>query len=180
MSNCSTKGLLKQLPNLLYYQYDLRYLNLSYNNFDGQNPSWLLENNTRLQQFFIADNSFKGPLQLPKLVNVDMYEVDMSGNKMQGQIPVNICLTFPQLQAFSLSRNAFEAKRNSLRTLRLSNNKLSGKIPPTIFSSTTLEKLYLDGNNFDGEMPNIDISAVNYPLLRDIDLSNNYLSGRLP
>ncbi|XP_039027932.1 receptor-like protein 15 isoform X1 [Hibiscus syriacus] len=208
MSNCSTKGLCKELPNFLYDQYDLRYLDLSDNNFGGQSPSWLLENNTRLQQIFMAGNSFKGPLQLPKHANVNIFEVDMSGNKMQGQVPMNICSTFPHLKSFSLSKNGFEGNipscfgglksllwldlshnnfsggimeeltnSNSLETLRLSSNNLSGTIPPSVFSST--ERLYLDGNNFHGEIPKIDIS-ISFPFLSDMDLSNNHLSGKLP
>ncbi|KAK8595705.1 hypothetical protein V6N12_064217 [Hibiscus sabdariffa] len=211
MANCKTKGLPQEPPSFLYYQYDLRYIDLSYNNFGGHNPSWLLENNTRLQQFLMTGSSFKGPLQLPKQANVDMFEVDMSGNEMQGQIPMNICSTFPHLQLVFLSKNAFEgnippclgslkslswldlsynnfsggiledlAKSGSLETLRLSSNNLSGKIPPAIFTPTTLNQLYLDGNNFDGEIPLIHISADNHPGLTDIDLSNNYFTGKLP
>ncbi|XVF34472.1 hypothetical protein REPUB_Repub18cG0061500 [Reevesia pubescens] len=78
MSNCTTKGLLKELPNFLNYQYDLRFLDLSYNNFGGKIPSWLLENNTRLQQLFLIGNSLTGPLQLPKHTNVDMLQIDIS------------------------------------------------------------------------------------------------------
>ncbi|KAL4284314.1 hypothetical protein GQ457_16G004700 [Hibiscus cannabinus] len=80
MANCKTKGLIQESPNFLYYQYDLRYIDLSDNNFGGHNPSWLLENNTRLQQFLVAGSSFKGPLRLPKQANVDMFEVDMSAD----------------------------------------------------------------------------------------------------
>ncbi|XWS27571.1 hypothetical protein CRYUN_Cryun26dG0127500 [Craigia yunnanensis] len=211
MSNCTTKGLLKELPNFLYYQYDLRFLQLSYNNFGGKIPSWLLENNTRLQQLFLIGNSFTGPLPLPKHSNVNMFEIGMSRNKIQGQIPMNICSTFPHLEVLSLFQNAFEgnippclgdlktlsmldlsynnfsggilgelARSNTLETLRLSNNNLSGKIVPTIFCSNALTGLYLDGNNFDGEIPLIDISTLGFPLLLDIDLSNNHLSGRIP
>ncbi|KAK8602086.1 hypothetical protein V6N12_051904 [Hibiscus sabdariffa] len=210
MSNYKTKGSSKELPNFLYYQYDLRYLDLSNNNFGGQTPTWLLENNTRLQQFLMSGNSFKGPLQSPKHANVNMFEVDMSNNEMQGQVPMNICSTFPQLEYFSLSRNAFEgtippcfgglkslslldlssnnfsrgileelAKSNSLQTLRLSNNNLSGKIPTSILISN-IDGLYLDGNNFHGEIPKIDLSAIPFSSFRDIDLRNNHLSGKIP
>ncbi|KAK9029625.1 hypothetical protein V6N11_026733 [Hibiscus sabdariffa] len=209
MSNYKTKGYSKEVPNFLYYQYDLRYLDLSNNNFGGQSPTWLLENNTRLQQFLMSGNSFKGPLQLPKHANVNMFEVDMSNNEMQGQVPMNICSTFPHLDTFSLSRNAFEgnippcfgglkslflldlsynnfsggkleelAKSNSLGILKLSNNNLSGKIPPSVFSS--IGELYLDGNNFHGVIPKIDFSATRISSLYDMDLSNNHLSGMLP
>ncbi|XVF34544.1 hypothetical protein REPUB_Repub18cG0068100 [Reevesia pubescens] len=45
LSNCSTKD----LPSFLYHQANLRYLDLSHNNFGGlMFPSWLLENNAGL------------------------------------------------------------------------------------------------------------------------------------
>ncbi|XP_052887857.1 receptor-like protein 15 [Gossypium arboreum] len=72
------------------------------------------------------------------------------------------------------------AQSDSLRFLRLSNNHLSGKITPTIFFSTSLRLLYLDGNNFEGNIPSIDISAFPVYSLIDMDLSNNNLSGKLP
>ncbi|XP_073264500.1 cuscuta receptor 1-like [Populus alba] len=34
------------IPDFLYYQYDLRVLDLSHNNITGMFPSWLLKNNT--------------------------------------------------------------------------------------------------------------------------------------
>ncbi|KAK8602090.1 hypothetical protein V6N12_051908 [Hibiscus sabdariffa] len=209
ISSYTAKGLSKELPNFLYYQYDLRYLDLSNNNFGGQSPSWLLENNTRLQQIFMLGNSFKGHLQLPKHANLNMLLLDISNNEMQGQVPMNICSTFPHLVGFSLSWNAFEGnippclgglkslfgldlsynnfsggkleelvKSNSLDVLRLSNNNLSGEIPPSVLFSFV--ELYLDGNNFHGEIPEIDTSAISLSPLQDIDLSNNNLSGKLP
>ncbi|XP_017624964.2 receptor-like protein 9b [Gossypium arboreum] len=72
------------------------------------------------------------------------------------------------------------AQSDSLRFLRLSNNHLSGKITPTIFRSSSLELLYLDGNNFDGNIPSIGISTIPWYSLKDMDLSNNNLSGELP
>jgi hypothetical protein len=41
-----------EIPNFLYHQYDLRVLDLSYNNIIGMFLSWLLKNNTRLEQLF--------------------------------------------------------------------------------------------------------------------------------
>ncbi|MBA0576406.1 hypothetical protein Golob_025278 [Gossypium lobatum] len=154
MSNCGAKG----LPNFLHYQTDLRYLDLSHNNLGGQNPSWLLQNNTRLQQFLMQGNSFKGPLQLPKHVNVNMFQVDMSGNKMQGQIPMNIGSMFPHLQILNLSRNVFEGNvppclggLKSLSSLDLSYNNFSGGILEELAKSGSLLTLRLSSNNFEWE-----------------------------
>ncbi|MFQ6646964.1 hypothetical protein Gotur_018920, partial [Gossypium turneri] len=51
LSNCTTKELHNEVPKFLYYQYDLRVIDLSYNNFGGKN-------NTRLGGFSMKGNSF--------------------------------------------------------------------------------------------------------------------------
>ncbi|PPD91183.1 hypothetical protein GOBAR_DD11878 [Gossypium barbadense] len=113
-------------------------------------------------------NSFKGPLQLPKHVNVNMFQVDMSGNKMQGQIPMNIGSMFPHLQILNLSRNVFED---------LGQNNLTRKIPYWIANLSALRILVLRGNHFEGEIPS-QICQLN--LLSIVDLSQNKLSGHIP
>ncbi|TYI13338.1 hypothetical protein ES332_A08G051900v1 [Gossypium tomentosum] len=194
LSNCTTKELHIEIPKFLYYQNDLR------------------ENNTRMENFLIKGNSFMGHLNLPSHPSPSMSVVDISDNKIQGPIPSNICLIFPQLFGLNLSGNFLQgnippclgslntthllldlshnqlsggipemlAQSDSLRFLRLSNNHLSGKITPTIFRSSLLELLYLDGNNFDGNIPSIGISTIPWYSLKDMDLSNNNLSGELP
>ncbi|MFQ6628084.1 hypothetical protein Gotur_006858, partial [Gossypium turneri] len=50
-----------------------------------------------------------------------------------------------------------------------------------IFHANGLWDSYLDGNNFYGEMKNVDISTFEFPTsLREIDLRNNKLYGDLP
>ncbi|KAH1096207.1 hypothetical protein J1N35_013128 [Gossypium stocksii] len=69
----------------------------------------------------------------------------------------------------------------SLTLLRLSNNNLSGNVVPVILNANGVQKLYLDGNNFLGEMTNVDVSNFEFPnSLSEIDLSNNKLHGKLP
>ncbi|MFQ6646965.1 hypothetical protein Gotur_018920, partial [Gossypium turneri] len=70
LSNCTTKELHNEVPKFLYYQYDLRVIDLSYNNFGGKVPLWLLENNTRLGGFSMKGNSFiSRDLQFPSHPN---------------------------------------------------------------------------------------------------------------
>ncbi|KAK8571647.1 hypothetical protein V6N12_027727 [Hibiscus sabdariffa] len=213
MSKCITSQELgPKLPTFLYYQYDLRYVGLSGNNFSETLPIWLLENNTRLEYLILRDNAFSGPPSLPSTPNRNVYSVDISDNKLQGQIPYNICSTFPHLKGLLLSKNAIEGNippclsgmkdlsyldlsdnhlsgsvpdelmmKNSLIMLRLSNNNLSGNVLLAILNANGLTQLYLDGNNFSGEMTNVDVSTFEFPTsLREIDLSNNKLYGKLP
>ncbi|TYH82243.1 hypothetical protein ES332_D02G045900v1 [Gossypium tomentosum] len=201
-----------ELPTFLYYQYDLRCVDLSHNNFSGTVPTWLLENNTKLEDLILKGNSFTGPLSFSSALISDVSSIDISENKLQGQIPTGICSTFPHLWRLFLSKNAFEGniplclsgmkylsfldlsnnqlygkvpeeliKKGSLTILRLSNNKLSGNVVPVVLNANGVQNLYLDGNKFSGEMTNVDVSTFeSLNSLREIDLSNNKLHGKLP
>ncbi|XVF88740.1 hypothetical protein PTKIN_Ptkin19aG0075800 [Pterospermum kingtungense] len=184
MSNCTKKGLFGKLASFLYHQYDLRFLDLSYNNFSGKLPSWLLENNTRLQQVFLMGNSFAGPLQLPEHTNVNMLDIDMSQNKIEGQLPMNICSTFPNLEVLFLFQNALEGYvppcfggLKFLSRLDLSYNNFSGGIPGEIGESISLFSLRLSANNLSGKIvPTIFSSNALYELYLD---GNNF-DGEIP
>ena len=60
----TTKALNVEIPEFLYNQYDLLFLDLSHNNITGMFPSWLLKNNTRLELLYLSENAFVGTLQL--------------------------------------------------------------------------------------------------------------------
>ncbi|XWS09342.1 hypothetical protein CRYUN_Cryun40dG0076800 [Craigia yunnanensis] len=49
---------------------------------------------------------------------------------------------------------------------------------PAIYRSYMLRELYLDGNNFDGDMP--QFSPISSSALQTLDISDNHLSGKLP
>nr|XP_034894868.1 receptor-like protein 15 [Populus alba] len=202
----TTEALNVEIPDFLYYQYDLRVLDLSHNNITGMFPSWLLKNNTRLKQLYLRENSFVGTLQLQDHPYPKMTELDISNNNMSGQIPKDICLIFPNLWSLRMSKNGFTGcipsclgnisslgmldlsnnqlsivKLEQLATiyfLELSNNNLGGKIPTLAFNSSTLGFLYLHSNNFWGQISD-------YPLYERkmwivLDLSDNHFSGMLP
>ncbi|XP_052887855.1 receptor-like protein 13 isoform X3 [Gossypium arboreum] len=126
LSNCTTNELHIEIPKFLYYQNNLSIIDLSYNNFEGKVPFWLLENNTRMEAFLMKGNSFIGHLNLPSHPNPKISFVDISDNKIQGPIPVNICSIFPQLNGLNLAGNSFQ-----------------GNIPPCLGSLTT-SNLLLD------------------------------------
>ncbi|KAF3331863.1 putative inactive receptor kinase [Carex littledalei] len=66
-------------------------------------------------------------------------------------------------------------KLDALQLLSLRSNKLTGNLPPDVLSLPSLHYLYLQDNNFSGEIPSSFTSA-----LFALDLSNNSLSGPIP
>ncbi|KAH1045635.1 hypothetical protein J1N35_036419 [Gossypium stocksii] len=188
LSNCTTKEVHNEVPKFLYYQFDLRVIDLSYNNFGGNVPLWLLENNTRMGGFLMKGNSFiNRDLQFPSHPNPYMFVVDLSDNKIQGQISTNICSIFPQLRRLNLSSNILEGNipscLGSLKSgyiglyLDLSHNQLHGGIPEKLAKSDSLVFLRLSNNRLSGKItPTIfGLNSLNF-----LYLDGNNFDGRLP
>jgi Leucine-rich repeat (LRR) protein len=202
----TTEALNVEIPNFLYYQCHLRFLDLSHNNITGMFPSWLLKNNTRLEQLYLSENSFVGTFQLQDHPYPKMIELDISNNNMSGQIPKDICLIFPNLESLRMAKNGFtgcipsclgniscleilDLSNNQLSTvklellptlmfLKLSNNNLGGQVPTSMFNSSASKYLYLSGNNFWGQIS--DFPLYRRKMWTVLDLSNNQFSGMLP
>ncbi|MFQ6628098.1 hypothetical protein Gotur_006854, partial [Gossypium turneri] len=172
-----------ELPTFLYYQYDLRYVDLSHNNFSGIVPTWLLENNTKLEVLILMGNSFTGPLSLPSAPNSKVSLIDISQNKLQGQIPIGICPTFPHLSLLFLSKNAFEGDippclsgMKDLSILDLSNNQLYGRVPEELITKSSLTVLRLSNNNLSGHVLPVILNANG---LSELYLDGNNFSGEM-
>uniref|UniRef100_A0A2K2B0P1 FHA domain-containing protein n=1 Tax=Populus trichocarpa TaxID=3694 RepID=A0A2K2B0P1_POPTR len=205
-SSPTSEALNVEILDFLYYQYDLRTLDLSHNNIFGMFPSWLLKNNTRMEQLYLSENSFVGTLQLLDHPYPNMTELDISNNNINGQIPKDICLIFPNLWILRMADNGFtgyipsclgnfsslsflDLSNNQLSTvkleqlttiqvLKLSNNSLGGQIPTSVFNSSISQYLYLGGNYFWGQIS--DFPLYGWKVWSVLDLSNNQFSGMLP
>ncbi|KAL4273524.1 hypothetical protein GQ457_13G030190 [Hibiscus cannabinus] len=160
----------------LHYQYDLKFVDLSGNNFSGTVPNWLFENNTNLEHLILRGNAFSGPLSLPSASSFNVSSMDMSDNKLQGQIPSNICSTFPRLSRLFLSKNAMEGNiphclsgMKNLSVLDLSNNQLSGSVPDELIMKNSMSTMRLSNNNLRGN--------VVHAILKVNGLKNLYLDG---
>ncbi|GMI64332.1 receptor like protein 13 [Hibiscus trionum] len=167
----------------LHYQYDLKFVDLSGNNFSGTVPIWLFENNTNLEHLILRGNAFSGPLSLPSTPNLNVSSMDFSDNKLQGHIPFNICSTFPHLSRLFLSKNAMEGHIPSclsglknLSVLDLSNNQLSGRVPEELIMKNTLMILRLSNNNLSG---NVVHAILNANGLKNLYLDGNDFSGEM-
>ncbi|KAF5949375.1 hypothetical protein HYC85_011368 [Camellia sinensis] len=189
LSNCGSNKPGMKLPQFLFYQYDLRIVDLSNNTLVGTFPVWLLKNNTRLEVLTLRKGHLKGPFLLPSCPSPFVFSIDISDNHLEGQIPTNIGLIFPNLRHLNMSTNLFEGyitifsgDMHSLEVLDLSNNNLSGQIPEHLtIRFPYLGFLKLSNNNLSGLMPLF--SFANSTSLQYLYLDNNHFDhfvGKIP
>ncbi|KAI5557389.1 hypothetical protein BDE02_18G100400 [Populus trichocarpa] len=81
----------------LYYQHDLQFVDLSHIQMTGEFPSWLLQNNTKLEELYLVNNSLSGSFQLTNHSLVSwLSRLDISRNRIHNQIPTEIGACFPR------------------------------------------------------------------------------------
>ncbi|CAN1306175.1 Pollen receptor-like kinase 4 [Linum perenne] len=105
----------------------------------------------------LMDNRLGGPLPEVKKLG-KLKSLFLSNNYFSGQIP----------------DGAFEGM-GSLKTLYLANNDFSGRIPLSITTLPRVTVIKLDGNEFQGRIPDFQ-----QKFLRVVNLANNELEGPIP
>ena len=185
---------------------DVRYYNISRNNFSGEFPWASIFNgdNSRISKLSISRNNFSG--ELPETIppatypsnnpNYNLAAVSITQNSFSGQLPAWLGL-FPDLQIINVSRNNFSgdlhdilpplAEKPRLRAIRAEHNNIGGTLPEVEFKSDVLRVLQFHENNIEGEIPDSWISfffldgewksGVNFS---SFNFSHNKMSGRIP
>jgi Leucine-rich repeat (LRR) protein len=174
---------LREFPNFLRDQDRLEFLDLAFNNIDGQVPQWFWKTSTQTLLYLdIAHNFLTGFDQPPSVLPwSSLLDLNMSSNRLHGLLPVPPFSTF----LYSISNNSLSGEIPSsfcnlslLQVLDLSWNNLSGMIPRCLGNfSTSLSILNLGGNNFHGTIPQTWTSASK---LKMINLGQNKLQGQVP
>ncbi|XP_061951429.1 cuscuta receptor 1-like isoform X2 [Populus nigra] len=172
-------------PKSLYYQHDLQFVDLSHIKMIGEFPSWLLQNNTKLEELYLVNNSLSGSFQLANHSFMSLSHLDISRNHIHNQIPTEIGACFPRLVFLNLSRNDFGGSIPSsisnmslLKVLDLSNNSLSGNIPEQLVEGClSLKVLMLSNNYLKGQL---FWTNFNLKYLTELILRGNQLTGILP
>lgn len=173
---------LKEVPEFLLYQKELRQVDLSNNRISGMFPSWLLENNTKLEVLLLQNNSFSS-FRLPKAAH-DLLFLDVSANKFNQLFPENIGWILPNIRHMNLSENTFQGtipsslgNMESMYFLDVSQNSFSGKLPRSFqMGCYSLKILKLSYNKLSGEVFHI---SPNFTDLSVLFMDNNQFSGQI-
>ncbi|KAH0883263.1 hypothetical protein HID58_059359 [Brassica napus] len=168
----------------LFRLHQLRYLDLSHNNFISSSLPSEFGNLNRLEYLCIAFNGFLG--QVPSSFNnLNLLTgLDLSQNEFNGSFPLVGNLT--KLVALDLSYNRFSGtlspntslfELHHLSYVNLDFNMFSSSLPSEIGNLNRLELLSLSSNNFFGQVPP---TISNLTSLTHLYLSQNKLTGNFP
>ncbi|KAI8010548.1 Receptor-like protein 6 [Camellia lanceoleosa] len=170
---------LSEFPNFLREQARLSYLDLSNNKIHGEVPKWLF--NVGKDSLYSLNLSHNLLTSLERLPWTNLQLIDLHSNLLRGPLPV---------------------PPNTTYIFSISNNKLSGEIPPLICSLSSLQVLDLSNNSFSGLIPqclgnlsnsfsvlNLGINSFSGTftatftkgnLLRNLNLNGNQIEGQVP
>ncbi|GMP53489.1 hypothetical protein CsSME_00018936 [Camellia sinensis var. sinensis] len=192
---------LREFPDFLRFQDELRIVFLGDNNIHGQIPTWFCNTSKETMEVLALPYNFLTGFEqhLDVIPWQSLKVLELSFNRMQGSLPI----PSPSLIYYGFSDNLLTGEippsfcqHYSTRVLDLSNNNLSGTIPQCLANfSDSLLVLNLSYNNFHGTIPQIFMNGnqlnfhgaignhktnLMFPMLHIIDLSHNGFSGNLP
>ncbi|KAL2512294.1 putative LRR receptor-like serine/threonine-protein kinase [Abeliophyllum distichum] len=113
-----------------------------------------------------------------------LVEISFENNSLSGSLPTDICYNLPKLEMLRISENHISGnippslgRCTNLKLLSLSYNNFAGSIPMEIGNLSKLQILYLGVNNLTGNIPNEigNLSALQY-----LDLEANSFKGNIP
>ncbi len=137
-------------------------------------------NSGRVSDIDLPTNNLSGTIPVELRSLTELLDLDLSGNRLRGNIPDLSGLT--ELRDVNLSGNQLSGPIPALRgfdrltTLVLSSNRLSGEIPASLGDLPELQHLYLNSNQLRGTIP----EALNLIALRATRFAGNSLTGCVP
>ncbi|XP_072981675.1 receptor protein kinase WSS1-like [Typha angustifolia] len=148
-SNASIGGL---VPDFFGSLPNLQILRLSYNNFTGGLPSSLAGSTIRSLYLNnqVSPEKLTGPIDVIGAM-ADLKLVWLQSNGFTGPIPDLSNLT-------------------SLESFKVRDNSLTGVVPPSLTSMSTLKNVTLSNNELQGPFPSFTATGV----LADVDSGNNF------
>ncbi|KAH9698917.1 putative LRR receptor-like serine/threonine-protein kinase [Citrus sinensis] len=110
--------------------------------------------------------------------------LSLFGQALGGQLPIRDGIEFEEDPNRDLSQNLLTGKippslgrLSSLQTLSVPENGLRGTLPPELGKLSNLEELWLTSNNLRGDLPKDYENLKNLTIL---EIAGNYLSGPIP
>ncbi|KAB1671258.1 hypothetical protein [Gossypium barbadense] len=180
--DASSNNLSGPIPNWLCNMSQLSGLDASYNNSSGPIPNWLC-NMSQLYSFDVSYNNLSGPI--PNcLGNMSALSwLGLQGNNFSGMIPKFSKAT--QLQFLKVSENRLEgklprslAKCTQLMVLDVGSNMINDTFPFWLEKLPALKVLILRENRFYGQIKHFKHKSV-FPTLDVLDIASNQFSGEL-
>ncbi|KAJ6865442.1 hypothetical protein NC651_035875 [Populus alba x Populus x berolinensis] len=174
---------LGEFPSFLRHQNHLELLDLADDKLEGHIPKWFMNMSTiTLEALCLTGNLLTGFEQsFDVLPWKNLRSLQLYSNKLQGSLPIPP----PAIFEYKVWSNKLTGEipkvicdLTSLSVLELSNNNLSGKLPPCLGNkSRTASVLNLRNNSFSGDIPETFTSGCS---LRVVDFSQNKLEGKIP
>ncbi|XP_071701358.1 LRR receptor-like serine/threonine-protein kinase GHR1 [Rutidosis leptorrhynchoides] len=166
-----------ELPSF-NFAYDLQVLKLSNNKFSGFVPNDLLKGDSLvLTELDLSGNNFTGPISM--IMSTTLLVLNLSSNGLTGELP----LVTGGCVVLDLSNNKFEGnltklvKWGNLEFLDLSQNRLTGSFPEVTGQFLRLNHLNLSHNSLDSSVPKV---ITRFPRLAVLDLGFNQFDGPFP
>ncbi|TQD95259.1 hypothetical protein C1H46_019051 [Malus baccata] len=164
--------------------------NFAHNNFTGALQTLPIAPERLGKQtfyaFFAGENKISGEFPgklFGKCEGLEWLIVNVSHNKLEGQIPAEVGTMCKSLKGLDASRNQIIGPipstigKLSLVALNLSWNMLRGEIPTSLGQISNLMYLSLSGNLLTGVIPS---SLGQLTSLEVLELSSNHLTGEIP